>query len=101
MRAKEYFEGIRAEDIPVMARHADAEANPLYPVPRLMDAPELEGMFRRIMAPEAAHAESRPEPACVETLSALQTEPAKDLADAGVFERNAAPAPAIAHAGRM
>lgn len=32
---------IRREDIPVMAAHAAREANPLYPVPRLMDASEL------------------------------------------------------------
>lgn len=34
--------GIRKEDIPTMARHADREANPLYPVPVLMDRKELE-----------------------------------------------------------
>ena len=33
---------IRAEDIPTMARHADQECNPLYPVPRLMDRQELQ-----------------------------------------------------------
>ena len=33
--------GIRREDIPVMAAHADKEANPLYPVPVLMNAKEL------------------------------------------------------------
>ena len=32
---------IRREDIPSMAAHAAREANPLYPVPRLMDAAEL------------------------------------------------------------
>lgn len=38
---------LRGEDIPLLARHADAEANPLYPVPKLMDAGELEEIFRR------------------------------------------------------
>ena len=33
---------IQREDIPAMAAHAAREANPLYPVPRLMDASELE-----------------------------------------------------------
>lgn len=40
--------GIRTEDIPIMARHADKECNPLYPVPKLMDAKELEKMYYRI-----------------------------------------------------
>ncbi len=33
--------GIRREDIPVMAKHAAKEANPLYPVPKLMTQNEL------------------------------------------------------------
>ena len=33
---------IRREDVPAMAAHAAREANPLYPVPRLMDRAELE-----------------------------------------------------------
>lgn len=33
--------GIRREDIPVMAAHAAKEANPLYPVPKLMTQDEL------------------------------------------------------------
>ena len=35
-------------DIPQMAAHADAEANPLYPVPLLMDRLELERMYEVI-----------------------------------------------------
>ena len=38
--------GIREEDIPVMARHAAREANPLYPVPVLRNAKELERYYR-------------------------------------------------------
>ena len=33
---------IRREDVPAMAARAAREANPLYPVPRLMDRAELE-----------------------------------------------------------
>lgn len=40
-----YVSGIRRSDIPQMAAHADAEANPLYPVPLLMDRSELEHMY--------------------------------------------------------
>lgn len=36
---------IKEEDIPEMVRHADAEANPLYPVPVLMDRKELERLY--------------------------------------------------------
>lgn len=36
---------IRREDVPAMAAHAAREANPLYPVPRLMDRHELEQLY--------------------------------------------------------
>ena len=36
---------IKEEDIPKLARYADKEANPLYPVPVLMDAKELEKFY--------------------------------------------------------
>lgn len=38
---------IRREDIPVMAAHAAREANPLYPVPRLMNAKELAVFYEK------------------------------------------------------
>ena len=40
--------GIKQEDIPEMARHAEKEANPLYPVPKLMTRKELEGFYYQI-----------------------------------------------------
>lgn len=46
------FPQIREEDIPQMARRADAEGNPLYPVPMLMDARELEAVYRELMCKE-------------------------------------------------
>ena len=39
----------RAEDIPELARYADHESNPLYPVPREMDAKELERLYRLVL----------------------------------------------------
>ncbi len=36
-------------DIPKLAHYADKEANPLYPVPVLMDSSELEGFYYRLM----------------------------------------------------
>lgn len=42
------LEGIREEDIPRMARHAAREANPLYPVPVLMDEQQLAGFYARV-----------------------------------------------------
>ena len=41
------FDNIVETDIPMMAEHADAEANPLYPVPKLMDAKELEKIYHK------------------------------------------------------
>ena len=45
MGIPEKLSGIRREDIPAMAKHADAEANPLYPVPVLWDRKELERFY--------------------------------------------------------
>lgn len=46
MGIPEKFNCIKAEDIPAMARLADKEANPLYPVPTLWDNTELEALYR-------------------------------------------------------
>lgn len=40
--------GIKKEDIPTMAKHAAKEANPLYPVPVLMNAKELETFYEKV-----------------------------------------------------
>ena len=40
---------IQAEDIPVLAAYADKEGNPLYPVPKLMNAKELEQFYYCVM----------------------------------------------------
>ena len=45
MGIPEKLSGIRKEDIPAMARHAHHEANPLYPVPKEMNARELEQFY--------------------------------------------------------
>ena len=48
-------EGLRAipeiqeEDIPKLSHYADKEANPLYPVPVLMDVQELEKFYYMLM----------------------------------------------------
>ena len=39
---------IKEADIPGLALHAEKEANPLYPVPKLMDARELEAFYYMI-----------------------------------------------------
>ena len=36
---------MKEEDIPVLAKRADKEGNPLYPVPKLMNAKELEQIY--------------------------------------------------------
>lgn len=48
MAIPETIPGIREEDIPALARHAAHEANPLYPVPVLMDAKALEEFYRKV-----------------------------------------------------
>ncbi len=48
MNIPERLTGIQKEDIPQMAKHADQEANPLYPVPRLMNARELELFYYQV-----------------------------------------------------
>lgn len=46
---------IQETDIPKLAHYADKEANPLYPVPVLMGAQELEQFYYKLMdTPEAA-----------------------------------------------
>ena len=40
---------IQETDIPKLAHYADKEANPLYPVPVLMDVAELESFYRILM----------------------------------------------------
>ncbi len=42
------IDGIKKEDIPHMAEHADKEANPLYPVPVLMDKKQLEKFYYEV-----------------------------------------------------
>lgn len=48
MEIPRHFPEIQEEDIPVMARHADQEGNPLYPVPVLMDQKELEQIYYEV-----------------------------------------------------
>ena len=46
------LEGIREEDIEELSRYADKEANPLYPVPKLMDKNQLVEFYHCVMAEE-------------------------------------------------
>ena len=46
------FTDIIESDIPMMAKHANTEANPLYPVPALMNAKELEKIYYKAMIKE-------------------------------------------------
>ena len=50
MNIPESFDAIREEDIPHMVFYAEKEANPLYPVPVLMDKNELEYFYRAVMS---------------------------------------------------
>lgn len=44
------IEGIREEDIPQMIEHALAEANPLYPVPRIFGEKDFRAIYEMIQA---------------------------------------------------
>ena len=48
MNIPETFDTIVESDIPQMAKHAAKEANPLYPVPKLMTAKELEQFYYKV-----------------------------------------------------
>ena len=48
MNIPESFDIIEEKDIKKMARYAAKEANPLYPVPKLMNAKELEKFYRQV-----------------------------------------------------
>ncbi len=49
MNIPDKLPGIRPADIPKLASYADKEANPLYPVPKLMDAKALEQFYYDVM----------------------------------------------------
>ena len=49
MNIPEKLPEVQREDIPKLARYADQEANPLYPVPLLMDAVQLERFYYDVM----------------------------------------------------
>lgn len=49
-------EELQEADIPKLAHYADKEANPLYPVPVLMDADELQPFYYRLMPAEQQEA---------------------------------------------
>lgn len=44
------FDQIKEEDLPVIVKRALAEANPLYPVPKIMDKKDCEAVIRQLMA---------------------------------------------------
>jgi alcohol dehydrogenase class IV len=48
MNIPEKLDGVKKEDVSLMAEHADKEANPLYPVPVLMNAKELEKLYYKV-----------------------------------------------------
>lgn len=48
MEIPKTIQNIRKRDIPLLAKYAAKEANPLYPVPKLMNAKELEIFYLKI-----------------------------------------------------
>lgn len=54
MDIPEGFDAIKEEDIPLLAKRAMKEANPQYPVPKIMSVPECEA-FIRSLALKSSH----------------------------------------------
>lgn len=48
MRIPNKLSGIQEKDIPALAKHAEKEANPLYPVPILLTRKELESFYYQV-----------------------------------------------------
>ena len=48
MGISDKIEGIKKKDIFYLSKHAEKEANPLYPVPKLMTRKELENFYYKI-----------------------------------------------------
>ena len=49
MNIPDGFEQIKEEDLPIIVKRALKEANPLYPVPKIMDKKDCEAVIRRLM----------------------------------------------------
>ena len=49
MNIPDGFEQIKEEDIPILVQRALHEGNPLYPVPKIMDAADCEAVIRKLM----------------------------------------------------
>ena len=49
MNIQDKFDCIKEEDIPTIVKRALKEGNPLYPVPKIMDAADCEAVIRRLM----------------------------------------------------
>ena len=49
MNIPDGFEQIKEEDLPILVERALAEANPLYPVPKIMNKADCEAVIRRLM----------------------------------------------------
>ncbi len=49
MNIPDKFDCIKEEDIPVIVERALKEGNPLYPVPKIMDAADCEAVIRKLM----------------------------------------------------
>ena len=49
MNIPDGFEQIKEEDLPILVKRALKEANPLYPVPKIMNEADCEAVIRRLM----------------------------------------------------
>ena len=68
MQIPTHIEGIDPKDFPFMAKRADREANPLYPVPKLFDRNVLEKMYHVVCCEKQDAAETSQSRALPRTL---------------------------------
>lgn len=89
------IDGIKEEDIPTMVDRAYAEANPLYPVPKMMDKADLTAMYHEITT-KAVPVEEAPEEKPVEAAPAEEVKeapvPAEEAKEIAAPAEEASPA---------
>lgn len=49
MQIPNYVEQLKTEDIPILAKRAEKEANPLYPVPKILGIKQIENILKKLV----------------------------------------------------
>lgn len=49
MQIPNCVEQLKTEDIPILAKRAEKEANPLYPVPKILGIKQIENILKKLV----------------------------------------------------